>query len=52
MLFVTPDGVVRDDLGWLAGNTLLVDIGGVSVPHLEAAIDREDAIEIARSLTG
>jgi hypothetical protein len=51
VLFVTPDGVVRDDQGWLAGNTLLVDVGGVSV-RIEAAIDREDAIEIARSLTG
>jgi hypothetical protein len=50
VLFVTPDGVVRDDLGWLAGNTLLVDVGGRTV-RIEAAIDRDDAIAIARSLS-
>jgi hypothetical protein len=49
VLFVTPEGGVRDDLGWLAGNTLLVDVGGVTV-RIEASVDRDDAIEIARSL--
>jgi hypothetical protein len=49
VLFVTPEGGVRDDLGWLAGNTLLVDVGGVTV-RIEASVARDDAIEIARSL--
>ena len=48
VLFVTPDGNIGDDLGWLAGNTLLVDNGGVTV-RIEAQIDRADAIELARS---
>ena len=48
VLFLTPDGNVGDDLGWLAGNTLLVENGGVTV-RIEAQIDRADAIELARS---
>ncbi len=44
-----PGGNVRDDLGWLAGNTLLMDVGGRTV-RIEAAIDRDDAVELARSL--
>lgn len=51
VLFVAPDGGVRDDLGWLAGNTLLVDAGGVTV-RIEADIDREDAVELARAIVG
>ena len=51
VLFVAPDGSVRDDLGWLAGNTLLVDVDvdGVTV-RIEAEIDREDAVELARAI--
>jgi hypothetical protein len=49
VLFVAPDGNVRDDLGWLAGNTLLVEDDGVTL-RIEADIDRTDAIELARSL--
>ena len=48
VLFLTPDGNIGDDLGWLAGNTLLVENGGVTV-RIEAQIDRADAIELARS---
>lgn len=48
VLFVAPDGGVRDDVGWLAGNTLLVAADGLTV-RIEAEIDREDAIELARS---
>ena len=49
VLFLTPDGNIADDLGWLAGNTLLVENDGVTV-RIEAQIDRADAIELARSL--
>ena len=49
VLFVAPDGNIRDDLGWLAGNTLLVENDDVTV-RIEAQIDRADAIELARSL--
>ena len=49
VLFLTPDGNIGDDLGWLAGNTLLVENDGVTM-RVEAQIDRADAIELARSL--
>ena len=49
VLFLTPDGNIGDDPGWLAGNTLLVENDGVTV-RIEAQIDRADAIELARSL--
>ena len=49
VLFLTPDGNIADDLGWLAGNTLLVENDGVTV-RIEAEVDRADAIELARSL--
>ena len=49
MLFVAPDGSVRDELGWLAGNTLLVSANGVTT-RIEAQIDRDDAIDLAREL--
>ena len=49
VLFVAPDGNIRDDLGWLAGNTLLVENGAVTL-RIEAQVERADAIEIARSL--
>ena len=49
VLFVAPDGAVRDDAGWLAGNTLLVDVDGVTV-RIEADIERRDALELARAI--
>ena len=49
VLFVAPDGSVRDELGWLAGNTLLVSANGVTT-RIEAQIDRDDAIDLAREL--
>ncbi len=49
VLFVAPDGGVRDDLGWLAGNTLLVAANGLTL-RIEAQIDRNEAIELARDL--
>ena len=51
VLFVSPDGNIGDDFGWLAGNTLLVENDGVTV-RIEAQVDRDDAIELARSLLG
>ena len=51
VLFVAPDGNVRDDLGWLAGNTLLVAANGLTL-RIEARIDRKEAIELARDLLG
>ncbi len=49
VLFLRPDGNVGDDFGWLAGNTLLVENGGVTV-RIEAQVDRAEAVDIARSL--
>ena len=49
VLFLTPDGNIGEDLGWLAGNTLLVENDGVTV-RVEAQIDRADSIELARPL--
>lgn len=49
VLFVAPDGLVRDDQGWLAGNTLLVDRGGTTV-RVEGALDRDDAIDLVRAM--
>ena len=49
VLFVAPDGTIRDDQGWLAGNTLLVDRHGTTV-RIEGAVDRDDAIDLARAL--
>ena len=51
VLFVSPDGNIGDDFGWLAGNTLLVENDGVTV-RIEAQVGRDDAIELARSLLG
>jgi hypothetical protein len=49
VFFVSPVGDVRDDQGWLAGNTLLVDRDGVTV-RVEGALDREQAVVLVRSL--
>jgi hypothetical protein len=49
VLFKDADGVVYDERGRLAGNTLLLDRGDVLV-RIEGEIDRERAVEIAASL--
>lgn len=49
VLFVAPDGLIRDDQGWLAGNTLLVDRDGTTV-RVEGALDRADAIDLVRAM--
>jgi hypothetical protein len=49
VLFVAPDGLIRDDQGWLAGNTLLVDRGGITV-RVEGALDRADAVDLVRAM--
>ena len=49
VLFVAPDGLIRDDHGWLAGNTLLVDRGGTTV-RVGGALDRADAVDLVRAM--
>ncbi len=49
VLFVAPDGLIREDQGWLAGNTLLVDRNGTTV-RVEGALDRADAIDVVRAM--
>jgi hypothetical protein len=49
VLFVAPDGLIREDQGWLAGNTLLVDRAGTTV-RVEGALERADAIDVVRAM--
>ena len=49
VLFVAPDGTIRDDQGWLAGNTLLVDRNGTTV-RVEGAVDRGEAVDLVRAM--
>jgi len=49
VVFRTADGSIGEDVGRLAGNTLLVENGELLV-RIEGEIDRERAIEIAESL--
>ena len=49
VLFVAPDGLIREDHGWLAGNTLLVDRGGTTI-RVEGALDRADAVDVVRAM--
>jgi hypothetical protein len=42
-------GFVREDAGWLAGNTLLVDRDGVTV-RIEGALRRKEAVELVRAM--
>jgi hypothetical protein len=49
VVFRTADGEIGEDVGRLAGNTLLVENGTMLV-RIEGEIDRERAIEIAESL--
>lgn len=44
-----PDDTFREDRGWLAGNTLLVDRDGVTI-RVEGALDRERAVEVVRKM--
>jgi len=46
-----PDDTLREDRGWLAGNTLLVDRDGVTI-RVEGALDRERAVELVRKVRG
>lgn len=46
---LAPGGFVREDAGWLAGNTLLVDRDGVTV-RIEGALRRKDAVELVRAM--
>jgi hypothetical protein len=46
---LAPGGFVREDAGWLAGNTLLVDRDGVTV-RIEGALQRKDAVELVRAM--
>jgi hypothetical protein len=50
VFFVAPDGTIRDDQGWLAGNTLLVDREGVTL-RVEGAVTLDDAVEIVRAMS-
>ncbi len=49
VFFVSPDGTIRDDQGWLAGNTLLVDRDGVTV-RVEGALARENAVDLVGAM--
>jgi hypothetical protein len=46
---LAPGGFVREDAGWLAGNTLLVDRDGVTV-RIEGALRRKDTVELVRAM--
>jgi hypothetical protein len=50
VFFVAPDGTIRDDQGWLAGNTLLVDREGVTL-RVEGAVTLDDAVGIVRAMS-
>ena len=49
VLFVAPDGSVREDESRLAGNTLLVDRGGTPV-RIEGDLRRDDAVALASAM--
>lgn len=49
VLFVAPDGLIGEDQGWLAGNTLLVDRDGTTV-RVEGALGRSDAVDLVRAM--
>ena len=50
VFLLDPNGSYREDHGWLAGNTLLVDRGG-STLRIEGDLARDKAVELARSMT-
>jgi hypothetical protein len=49
VLFVAPDGTIRDDESRLAGNTLLVDRSGTTV-RVEGDLARADAVALVRAM--
>ena len=49
VLLAAPDGTIREENGWLAGNTLLVDRDGVTT-RVEAAMTRDQAVAIVRAM--
>ncbi len=49
VLFLGPDGVVHDDQGWLAGNTLLVDRDFTTV-RVEGSLARNQAVDLVRAM--
>lgn len=49
VLFVTPGGMIREDQGWLAGNTLLVEREGTTV-RVEGELGREDAVDLVGAM--
>jgi hypothetical protein len=51
VFLVGRDGRYHEDRGWLAGTTLLVD-RGTSTLRIEGALSRDDAIALARSMSG
>lgn len=48
---LAPDGVIRPERGWLAGNTLLVARRGVTV-RVEGLLEREDAVALVEAMGG
>jgi hypothetical protein len=51
VFLLEPDGSYREDRGWLAGTTLLVD-RDASTLRIEGALDRDRAVALAREMTG
>jgi hypothetical protein len=49
VLLAAPDGTIREENGWLAGNTLLVDRDGVTT-RVEGALTRDQAVAIVRAM--
>ena len=51
VLLAGPDGTIREENGWLAGNTLLVDRGGGTI-RVEGALTRAQAVAVVRAMHG
>ena len=49
VLLAAPDGTIREENGWLAGNTLLLDRDGVTT-RVEGALTRDQAVAIVRAM--
>lgn len=49
VLLAAPDGTIREENGWLAGNTLLVDRDGVTT-RVEGALTRGQAVALVRAM--
>jgi len=49
VLLAAPDGTIREENGWLAGNTLLVDRDGVTT-RVEGALTRDQGVAIVRAM--